>query len=59
MAPKVSNLLALTALQREGSKLEKALEGVKTDAKTVSGHSTTIGNMKKDIKALKEKVGID
>jgi hypothetical protein len=50
--PQVPNMLALTLLQREGKKLEKALSTLGTLSKTVEAHQSKLGQLKKDVKAL-------
>ncbi len=51
--PHVSNMLALTSLQWEGKKVEKALWTLGGLAKTVEAHQVKLGHMDKDLKALK------
>jgi hypothetical protein len=51
--PQVSNMLALTSLQREGKKVEKALSTLDGLAKTMEAHQAKLGQMDKDLKALK------
>jgi hypothetical protein len=51
--PHVSNMLALTSLQREGKKVEKYPSTLGTLSKTVEAHQSKLGQLKKDIKALK------
>jgi hypothetical protein len=51
--PHVSNMLALTLLQQEGTKVEKSLSTFGTLSKTVEAHQSKIGQLEKDIKALK------
>ena len=51
--PHVSNMLALTSLQREGKKVEKALSTLGNLAKSVEGHQSKIGQLEKDLKGLK------
>lgn len=51
--PHISNMLALTSLQREGKKVEKALSTLGGLAKTVDAHQSKLGQLEKDLKALK------
>ena len=51
--PQVSNMLALTSLQREGKKVEKALSTLGTLTKAVEAHHSKLGQLEKDLKALK------
>jgi hypothetical protein len=44
---------ALTSLQREGTKVEKALALLGTIAKSVEAHQSKIGQPEKDCKSLK------
>ena len=52
--PHVSNMLALTSLQREGKKVEKAVSTLTTLHKTVEIHQSKIVQMEKDLKGLKK-----
>ena len=52
--PHVSNMLALTSLQREGKKVEKAVSTMGTLMKTVEVHQSKIVQIEKDLKALKK-----
>ncbi len=51
--PHISNMLALTSLQREGKKVEKALSTLGGLAKTVEAHQSKLGILEKDLKVLK------
>ena len=51
--PHISNMLALTSLQQEGKKVEKALSTLGGLAKTVEAHQTKLGQLEKDVKGLK------
>jgi len=51
--PQVSNMLALTLLQQEGKKVEKSLSTLGLLSKTVKVHQSKLGQLEKDIKALK------
>jgi hypothetical protein len=51
--PHVSNMLALTSMQREGKKVKKALATLGTLSKSVESHHSKIGLLEKDVKALK------
>ena len=46
-------MLALTSLQREGKKVEKALSTLGGLAKTVEAHQSKLGILEKDLKVLK------
>jgi hypothetical protein len=46
-------MLALTLLQREGKKVEKALALLGTIAKSVEAHQSKVGQLEKDFKSLK------
>ncbi len=50
--PHISNMLALTSLQQEGKKVEKALSTLGGLAKAVEAHQSKIGQLEKDLKAL-------
>ena len=51
--PHVSNMLALTSLQREGKKVENALSMLGTLTKDVKKVKSQCAQYEKDIKALK------
>ena len=51
--PHVSNMMALTSLQQEGKKVEKALSTLGTLSKSVEAHQSKLGQLEKDLKALK------
>ena len=51
--PHISNMLALTSLQQDGKKVEKALSTLGGLAKTAEAHQAKIGQLEKDLKALK------
>ena len=51
--PHISNMLALTSLQREGKKVEKALSALGGLAKTVEAHQSKLGQLEKDLKVVK------
>ncbi len=51
--PHVSNMSALMSLQQEGKKMEKSLSTSGMLFKTVEAHQLKLGQLKKDIKALK------
>ena len=51
--PHISNMLALTSLQREGKKVEKALSTLGGLAKTVEAHQSKLGQLEKDLKVVK------
>jgi len=52
--PHVSNILALTSLQQEGKKVEKAVSTMVTLTKTVEVHQSKIVQIEKDLKRLKK-----
>jgi hypothetical protein len=52
--PHVSNMLALTSLQREGKKVEKAMSTLGGLSKLVEVHQSKIVQIKKDLKTLKK-----
>ena len=52
--PHVSNMLALTSLQQEGKKVEKAVSTMGALSKTMEMHQSKIVQIKKDIKGLKK-----
>ena len=47
-------MLALTSLQREGKKVEKAVNTMATLIKTVEVHQSKIVQIEKDLKGLKK-----
>ncbi len=49
----ISNMLASPLLQQEGKKVEKALSTLETLSKSVKAHQSKLGQLKKDMKALK------
>ena len=51
--PHVSNMLALTSLQREGKKVENTLLALRTLTKDVEKLKTQCGQCKRDVKSLK------
>ncbi len=51
--PHMSNMLALTLLQHEGKKVEKALALLGTIAKSLEAHQSKIGQLENDFKSLK------
>ncbi len=51
--PHVSNMLALTSLQQEGKKVEKALSTLRTLFKSLEAHQSKLEQLEKDLKALK------
>jgi hypothetical protein len=51
--PHVLNILALTSLQQEGKKVEKALSNLGTLSKSIEVHQLKLGQLEKDLKALK------
>jgi hypothetical protein len=52
--PHVSNMLALTSLQREGKKVEKAISTMATLMKSVEVHQSKIVQIEKDLKGMKK-----
>ena len=52
--PHVSNMLALTSLQREGKKVEKAVSTMTTLMKSVEVHQSKIVQIEKDLKGMKK-----
>ncbi len=46
-------MLALTSLQREGKKVEKALSMLGGLAKTMEAHQSKLGQLEKDVKGMK------
>ncbi len=52
--PNVSNMLALTSLQREGKKVEKAISTMGALSKTVEMHHSNIGPIETNLKGLKK-----
>ena len=52
--PHVSNMLALTSLQQEGKKVEKAVSTMGALPKTVEMQQSKIVQIKKDLKGLKK-----
>ncbi len=51
--PHISNMLALTLLQQEGKKVEKALSTLGMLSKSIEAHQLKLGQLEKDLKALK------
>jgi hypothetical protein len=51
--PHILNVLVLTSLQQEGKKVEKALSPLRTLSKSVKVHQSKLGQLEKDLKALK------
>ncbi len=51
--PHVLNILALTLLQQECKKVEKALSTLGTLSKAINGHQSKLGQLEKDLEALK------
>ena len=51
--PHISNILALTLLQQEGKKVEKALLMLGGLSKTMEAHQSKLGQLEKDGKGLK------
>lgn len=51
--PHISNMLALTAMHREGKKVKKALATLGTLSKSMVVHHSKIGLLEKDANALK------
>ena len=52
--PHVSNMLALTSLQREGKKVEKAVSTLVTLLKSIEVHQSNIVQIEKDLKGMKK-----
>jgi hypothetical protein len=52
--PHVLNMLALTSLQHEGKKVEKAVSTLGELSKLVEVHQSTIIQIKKDLNGLKK-----
>ena len=52
--PHVLNMLALTSLQQEGKKVEKAISTMTTSMKSVEVHQSKIVQIEKDLKGMKK-----